>query len=266
MRIRYVVISNYKKLRWYFVKVRGGIIMVPKYKIGDKVRIKSLDWYNKNKDSNGDIEFEDGWHFTKPMSKFCGKEMIIERISHAVNPPHYMMRDNIFAWTDEMIEGLVEEETKNNNDMEEKETLLGWVKESDTLRLVTHKDYEIKHDGDNFYLVKKKSKYPKTYEECCAVLNIIDNWSIWHGYASVHLKILQKLLICRDAYWKIAGEEMGLGKPWEPDTCQAVYSIGRDLFGGYFILEFPTAEMRDAFYEAFKELIKPLIKPCKELL
>lgn len=64
---------------------------------------------------------------------------------------------------------------------------------------------------------------------------------------------------------------MGLGKPWEPDDYQIVYSIGRDsnrislcddMFGGYFILEFPTAEMRDAFYETFKDLIEL----CKELL
>ena len=88
-----------------------------KYKVGDKVRIKSLDWYNENKnsDDNNSIVFADGWHFSESMSIFCGKELIIERISHAVNPPHYMMRDNIFAWTDEMIEGLVEEEGKETS-------------------------------------------------------------------------------------------------------------------------------------------------------
>jgi hypothetical protein len=97
------------------------------------------------------------------------------------------------------------------------------------------------------------------------------------GYKSSLIQNFQKLLICRDAYWKIAGEEMGLGKPWEPD-----YDSGVDKFGiVYFdntimktcaiarwerhlnkILEFPTKEMRDAFYENFKELINE----CKELL
>ena len=35
-----------------------------------------------------------------------------------------------------------------------------------------------------------------------------------------------------------------------------------DFVGGSTILEFPTEEMRDAFYENFKELINE----CKELL
>ena len=37
------------------------------------------------------------------------------------------------------------------------------------------------------------------------------------GYDAELIENLQTLKICRDAYWKIAGEQMGLGKPWEPD-------------------------------------------------
>ena len=83
-----------------------------KYKVGDRVRVNSIDWYNKNKNSvdNYDVVFANGWVFSKPMSNFCGKELIIEKISHATNPPYYKMKDTMFAWTDEMIEGLVEEE------------------------------------------------------------------------------------------------------------------------------------------------------------
>ena len=28
-----------------------------KYNVGDRVRIKDIDWYNKNKDSNGNVVF-----------------------------------------------------------------------------------------------------------------------------------------------------------------------------------------------------------------
>ena len=122
-------------------------------------------------------------------------------------------------------------------------------------------------------LEKKKKEYPKTYEECCIALEYIPHTDDIIGYKWDILQSLQKLLICRDAYWKIAGDEMGLGKPWEPrwnDGYQKKYCIynGRDdiqedvwLFAN-FILAFPTEEMRDAFYENFKKEINS----CKELL
>lgn len=82
-----------------------------KYKAGDRVRIKSLDWYNENKDETDDIECSNGIWFYREMSKFCGKVMTI---SH-VRADHYtMVEDLIEYWTDEMIEGLVKEETKPN--------------------------------------------------------------------------------------------------------------------------------------------------------
>ena len=82
-----------------------------------------------------------------------------------------------------------------------------------------------------------------------------------------------QLLICRDAYWRVYGEENGLGKPWEPDWREERYIIYRnqdDIIGGYrkagyvehHIFAFPTEEMRDAFYENFD----PDIEQCKELL
>ena len=80
-----------------------------------------------------------------------------------------------------------------------------------------------------------------------------------------------RLKVCRDAYWKIAGEEMSLEKPWKNNDCEIVYGICRDrgaivkrddYFGATRAFEFPIREMRDAFYENFKDLIKI----CKELL
>ena len=128
-----------------------------------------------------------------------------------------------------------------------------------------------------------KKEYPKTYEECCKVMGVnhtndLDicehcdyKTEITYYEDSLLEKIetLYRLIICRDAYWKIYGEEDGLDKPWEPDG-NPVYAITRN--DGYIvdivtggndeILEFPTEEMRDKFYENFKEEIKN----CKELL
>ena len=51
-----------------------------KFKVGDKVRIKSIDWYNKNKNNNGDIKSIDrGYvYFTRSMSQYCGKVAVEE--------------------------------------------------------------------------------------------------------------------------------------------------------------------------------------------
>ena len=124
--------------------------------------------------------------------------------------------------------------------------------------------------------VKKQPQYPKTYKECCEVLSLNSERATW-GIEGLEYKrrlivCFQRLLICRDAYWKVAGEQMGLGKPWEHDMSKDEFSSAISYQYGYIqkcevrhqneILIFPTKEMRDAFYENFKELIELV----KELL
>ena len=79
-----------------------------KRNIGDRVRIKSYDWYKENKDTDGKVWTSGGQiPFDKCMSEWCGKVMTI---SH-VRVDHYtMVEDLVGYWSDEMIEGLVEEE------------------------------------------------------------------------------------------------------------------------------------------------------------
>lgn len=81
-----------------------------KYKVGDKVRIKSLDWYNENKDEFGVVDINDDFAFYADRSKYCGKVFTISKVfdnSYLVN------EDNgDYYWTDEMIECKVEEEIK----------------------------------------------------------------------------------------------------------------------------------------------------------
>ena len=124
-------------------------------------------------------------------------------------------------------------------------------------------------------LEKDVKEYPKTYEECCEIVKVGKERTLEgeiirkNNYKIALLESFQKLLICRDAYWKLYGEEIGLGKPWEP-TMETVYCISRNnnvmkcsyRGGKSNILEFPTPEMRDTFYENFKEEIEK----CKELL
>ena len=122
--------------------------------------------------------------------------------------------------------------------------------------------------------VNKKPVYPKTIKECIKCINAefkLDS----NCYEAKLFANFYRLIICRDAYWKIAGEEMGLGKPWKHDYLKdantiryTIYNTGDEivkldgkLYRNYTLC-FPTAEMRDAFAENFKDLIEQ----CKELL
>jgi hypothetical protein len=151
----------------------------------------------------------------------------------------------------------------------------------DEVEIVLGDKFELVNREGKYYAVKKQSKYPKTFIE------VLDFWNpdrqIEDDYQRYYKKDIigkfQKLLYARDAYWKIAGEQMGLGKPWEPNfepndegEWQERYGIyiaenkiKKDYWGGgdvNIILTFPTEEMRDMFYENFKDLIES----CKEFL
>lgn len=77
-----------------------------KFKVGDKVKIKSLDWYNENKNKTGFISFNDV-NFMPEMSRYCGEILTINRVVEVFG--QYLMSECGFLWTDEMIEGLADE-------------------------------------------------------------------------------------------------------------------------------------------------------------
>lgn len=143
-------------------------------------------------------------------------------------------------------------------------------------------------DQDDYELCPNK-ELPKTYEECCTVLRFhYDHYLTYDDEKDINptkeeeefidiMSAFSRLIVCRNAYWKIAGEQMGLGKPWEPDYSgtfedgtpikYVIYNIGTHIVkerksSPNHILSFPTEEMRDAFYENFKKEIEE----CKELL
>lgn len=135
-------------------------------------------------------------------------------------------------------------------------------------RLATEEEKQKLFDAikDNGYKWNEETKtleelyhYPKTLYECCAILGLTE-LGIIGGYRRGLLTQFRNLLICRDAYWKIAGN-------WKPDIMYGdLYCIGYDgnvitwkMQGGCRLLVFPTEEMRDAFLENFKELIKECI-------
>lgn len=114
-------------------------------------------------------------------------------------------------------------------------------------------DYEYIEENGKAFFVKKKKKYPKNYEECCQYLGCDDR---------IPLNIISestRLINARNAYWKIAGEEMGLKGSWEPDwndEKQDKYGLFEELKNTIInpaSFAFPTEEMRDKFRENFKD-------------
>ena len=101
-----------------------------KYKVGDKVRIR--------KDIN--LGKDDG--VTLAMLKYAGE---VGTIQDTDCDGCYYFKENIFAWTEDMIEGLVEDaqldEAQSNNNQEAKNMLA-----EETIKLYTWQDlcdYEI---------------------------------------------------------------------------------------------------------------------------
>lgn len=181
------------------------------------------------------------------------------------------------------LEEYVAENSENINKAD-KENIIDIVKESDDrYRICVNYQFDIEVDEGEYYLVRKKPKYPKTYEECCEIVNanpyvrLVYDVSNGQRYSYdvdelQHCENIRRLKICRDAYWKIAGEVFGLDKPWVPDwndntekyviyPYQYLYSIDKENYRNT-ILAFPTKEMRDAFFENFKDLIED----CKNFL
>lgn len=125
--------------------------------------------------------------------------------------------------------------------------------------------WDFERRGNKMFAIRKQ--YPKTYEECCDVLipDCVEFNVILNGYNGELLEKLGQLLICRDAYWKIAED-------WKPDwnnisDKHCIYVVGREIWlkecqTRQCTLAFPSAKMRDTFYENFKDLIER----CKELL
>lgn len=71
-----------------------------KHKVGDKVRIKSREWYEKSKNISGDVLCGETF-FNEYMERYCGETATITSVdkTYKIN-----IDDNEFNWADEMFE------------------------------------------------------------------------------------------------------------------------------------------------------------------
>lgn len=214
------------------------------YKVGDKVLYKTYGIYSGIRSMLWNKE----------------KEQVIYRLDS----------NKLFVATADELQPYKEEtmEEKNNNN---------WAKWD------LPDGYEFQDEEGNVIktgvikLVKKQLQYPKTYEECCEVLDMRSDWHLTfelnnatfrhlcvkNGFDYIlSLEAFRKLLICRNAYWKIAGDwkEKRKEKAMHYVICSTLLGeVVKDTMPNCiasYLLDFPTEEMRDAFYENFKELIE----------
>lgn len=232
-----------------------------KYKVGDKVKIRSLDWYNANKTEGGEVYLEN-IVFLQLMSKYCGK---VATITHDFRYGYYLDIDiGYYHWTDEMFE-------ENINDMETKEIIIpqGW---------------EIDKVEDNKIILKEsKKELPKTWEECITKIKDLEYIDTKSNIEEVHFNVgaasnhindipvglgkpmlaLMQLLVCREVY----------RQGWKPDWTSAnenkycivnVHNKINIYLNVAFnqVLSFQSEEIRDEFLENFRDLIEE----AKELI
>ena len=273
-----------------------------RYKEGDKVIIKSREWYDKNKDESGIVTFSTDrgdYNVTKEDERFFGRVVTITYVGEG----YYITAedDRGYVWIDEMIEGpstsiynegdivgvygyetdvRIEEVRWDGASYSYKVYLAGkeeWLYGDDIAYEVETYSSAASNPKPSLTnsIENKKKEYPKTYEECCKILDFCGEYFFTTYEDGIHFpgednniyqilkstSILTKLLICRNAYWKIAGEEMELGKSWEPDYNDFNKTSSMYCLCGKFGLSvinplqfvFPSKEMRDEFAENFKK-------------
>lgn len=246
--------------------------MESKYKIGQKVRVKSLDWYHHNKDNFGSVCVGDKKpKFTYAMSKYCGQVLTVDDHSEYEGEYYMIEDDGVYTWTDEMFEGVVDDyQYHPDSEPDNIDDYIHRLKGNEC-QIALPEGYQFVDRQGNIIdtpliMVKKKGvEYPKDYDGCCYVLDDDDKMSL--GL----MNELRRLVNARNAYWKLYGKANGLGGSWKPDWnkgCYVIFTKGdgtieTDLqFGINAVLAFPTLELCEMFYERFESEIKL----CKELI
>ena len=94
------------------------ITHLPKLELGQKVVIKSLDWYNSNKNKYSGVVTLTAESFVEDMSEYCGKTAtIVDVFKDFDGEGDIMYRIDLdhrdWNWTDEMFEPERVEDVKD---------------------------------------------------------------------------------------------------------------------------------------------------------
>lgn len=226
-----------------------------KYKVGDKVKIKSVKWYNANYMTI--INTDGCFLFNKEMTQYCGKEAtimsVIENGPNIVPTLYYKLDidDRLHNWQNYMFEDVAE--TTEDKDVKCLTLPEGW-------------EFD-KVEGNKVILKRHKEELPKTWEGCIAILvdnNRLDERTIAGDTPRLYVpkelskpfKALSKLFVCREVY----------RRGWEPNWEDGENKYCIEYFKGRIIksvylyfsrtLSFQSEEVRDEFFENFRDLIE----------
>lgn len=237
-----------------------------RYDKNDKVRIKSIEWYNSHKnDILGAVPLLP-YHFSDEMSKYCGKTARVQEVyqnAYKLNIDH-----KYFYWTDEMLEPVEKKERTVTLSLEKAKE---WYNKGGELRDIALQAYS----EDELY-----DSLPKTWEECinrlenCEYIDTDCNIDIISGRMDVHKNVsskykdclpigigkailaLDQLLVCREVY------RQGWKPDWTDDTYKyCIYYEENEITircnkRVSIMLSFETKEITKKFLENFRDLIE----------
>ena len=75
-------------------------------KVGDIVKIRSIDWYQTKRNEDGDISLGLGWCFGYNMVKYCSEEAIITDVINEKFNAYHLNISGVSVWQDWMFEPI----------------------------------------------------------------------------------------------------------------------------------------------------------------
>ena len=230
-----------------------------KYKVGDKVRVKSLEWYNNNTPNADFICCEKFIPFTQSMSIFCDCVMTIKSIERG---NIYLVEENLFAWTEDMFEGLADCKENIEIILNDKNYIID-IEKAKELGVIKEKDSKCRSWED---FVKKYVCQGTGYDH--------DGWRydyntksvyVSHTPAKIEYQFTREEAVAIDAFSKLLKLRRDWIGNWNPDYCNSderkyCIEVYKNEFyitnlGNYSkTFSFPTEEMAEEFLECFRNL------------
>lgn len=83
-----------------------------KYRVGDRVKIFSLEEYCKIKGDNYELIFSDGLHFLSCMEVYCGQYATIVRVANDVKNRYLLDLTSYYWWAAECFDKKTQRKLK----------------------------------------------------------------------------------------------------------------------------------------------------------